>query len=565
MGRRWFGPPGAPGAPWRRPYYPSGPNRQLTGADGAFTIGRLPAGRITLIASPDEDLIPPELSPVTVKTGQKVQGYDILMAKGGTIRGKVVEAGTGKPVVGAIISNVAPQAGQEEYGPGYRYPHGPGYSAEDGETNRFGIYQLRLYPGTHSLYCTALEGAYELPAEPTRVVVEDDKPLPGINFVLKPAQPVRGVVCAPDGRPTAEVELIYTGEEDEQIPLEVGADGTFELPAGTWGMPQADERIPPALLATSKAKSWSAFVVGAPGQQSLKVPLQPGGFISFPVTDHNDKPLADFKVWVCGSYNEEGRYSITNTVSSAAGLVTLGPLPPGQMLQLVFDCPMVPLIVSQEWREPQPIMLRPGQHTQLTPMKVNPEGRSLKVFVGDEQQRPVKGAMVCAGGSEPLYTDDKGQVELKRLPIAGKVTVMALHPTESLFAAQTVDPDWGQWPGLLLKPYGTATGQIRTKDDKPLPRAIVYCSVAEDAELWNLGPLMGRFPGMYPGGEGETTTDDEGRFRVGSLIPGLRYEVMVAPPDGEMGPNVAGSFTATGGKDAQDVGIMTYEPAKAEE
>jgi len=53
-------------------------------------------------------------------------------------------------------------------------------------------------------------------------------------------------------------------------------------------------------------------------------------------------------------------------------------------------------------------------------------------------------------------------VELTRLPLKGKLTVAAMHPTLPLFAAEKIDPDWGRWPGLLLKPLGQVTVYFKT-------------------------------------------------------------------------------------------------------
>ena len=88
-------------------------------------------------------------------------------------------------------------------------------------------------------------------------------------------------------------------------------------------------------------------------------------------------------------------------------------------------------------------------------------GRSVKGWVGDAQQQPVAGALVCSSWSDvSTRTNDQGLFEITGLRVAGDVWLIAVHPLKSLFAAEKLDPDWGYEPGLILKPTGSASGRI---------------------------------------------------------------------------------------------------------
>ncbi|MEN6544751.1 MAG: hypothetical protein ABFE07_01785, partial [Armatimonadia bacterium] len=96
-------------------------------------------------------------------------------------------------------------------------------------------------------------------------------------------------------------------------------------------------------------------------------------------------------------------------------------------------------------------------------------GRSIKLCVMDEQQRPVKDAFVyVTGRHDAARTDEKGQLELTGLPMRGKIRLAALHPTLPMVAAATVDPDWKYWPGLILYPLRAVTGQVVDRQGKPV-------------------------------------------------------------------------------------------------
>jgi hypothetical protein len=292
----------------------------------------------------------------------------------------------------------------------------------------------------------------------------------------------------------------------------------------------------------------------------LTITLQPAATVTVPVTDPEGRPLEGFGADV--SYPLGERYGWTGQSAAQSddkGMIRLNCLPVDIGLRVSPDETMRRLMVTDGFGQ-QELSLKAGEERVLPPVVVNPKGRSLNVFVGSEDGQPVKGAQVWAPGfTEPAVTDEQGKVTLTKLPLKGKVALMAAHPTEQWYALESVDPDAGVWPGLIVKPLGTATGVLVTKGEgKPL--GVVQVMAQPGREWWQLGYQIQQRLGLASSMNQRVPTDADGRWRLSSLIPGVTYQLIVF--NGNAG-RMAGSFVAEGGAEAQEVGVMECDPPPA--
>lgn len=176
-------------------------------------------------------------------------------------------------------------------------------------------------------------------------------------------------------------------------------------------------------------------------------------------------------------------------------------------------------MLDPQWGQ-APITLTAGETRELPTIIVNPAGRSLQVFVGDAAGKPVKDAQLfVAGARTPQLTDDKGQVTLTKLPLRGKITLIAAHPTEEWFATELVEPTGDYWPGLLLKPLGKATGLLISKPGgKPMDGYQVYVSLGGN-DFWRLDQSLRPRLNLMASRR-DLTTDADGRWACRRPAPG---------------------------------------------
>lgn len=529
------------------------PGRTMTETDGAYTIGHLAGGPTAVVVTPVADTARTPEQVVTLKAGQAVTGVDFSLTRGAVIRGKVTEVPTGKPVQRAHISASATDG---------RYSGGVQPDAE-------GRYELRLQPGTYRLQCRATGSAdYALRggAEKSQITVAEGDVIEGKDFAIKLPRILHGQVLLPDGQPATGAQVKTMGGFMGGLPPQLDPEARLELtvpdlPPGA----NAEDYGDAILIATEPEKNLAALLSLKNLPDPFTVKLQPAATVTVLVTDEQSQPLKGFGVSVGYPMGEHGTISEGAAQSDALGMIRLTCLPAGLPLRLLPDQSMRNLMVSDDLGK-TPITLAPGEGRLLPPVIVNANGRSLNVFVGSADGKPVKGAQIYApGAQEPATTDEQGKVTLAKLPLKGKVPLLAKHPTEEWYAFETVDPDAGVWPGLIVKPMAKATGVVVAKGTgKPLEGVQVMCQ--QGYELWQLGYQIIEKLGLMRPGQQRATTDAAGRWHLTNLLPGVTYQVSA---QGQMPGQVSivyrmiGSFKAEGGTDEQDVGTMETDPPAA--
>jgi protocatechuate 3,4-dioxygenase beta subunit len=142
-------------------------------------------------------------------------------------------------------------------------------------------------------------------------------------------------------------------------------------------------------------------------------------------------------------------------------------------------------------------------------------GRDVAGSLVDPAGKPVEGAR--AGGLNPLG---------ESVPLKGaSFNVKALHPTvpraisflhkERKLAAHRVVGAKDKEPlRIELVPCGVVTGRILDEDGKPVAGAQVGVGYQEDSVRWLSESVLG-----------DVQTDNQGRFRIEGLIPGLEFGV----------------------------------------
>lgn len=522
----------------------TGYDSQLTAADGSYMLRHLPPGTYNVLIDPPPGLAGKAIDGLVLPAGRNVTGADFALTPGGLVRGLVTEEQTGKAVPEVLVASYGPARPQS------------GAACQNTLTGKDGRYELRLPPGRNMVYYQG-SGGYTVVGERQRwVEVREGETTAGIDFVLKPPDKISGQVYDPEGQPAAKAEVSVFGQFGMPgRPVEVSAEGKFGLVNPVSG--EATQGLP--LLALDRARGLAALAWVKPGQKSVVLRLQAGAYVAGSAVDVSGKPIP--RVWFPISLQGEQSwgYAVAEGHTDDKGQVRIGPLPAGAPLELQRESRSSAFTVDEQWWEKiGDLTLKPGEERRLPPLVLNLEGRSVKLCVLDEQQQPVPGALVYTTGlREATPTDAQGQLQLKGLPMRGKITLLAMHPTLPLFATATVDPDWEFWPGLILKPLCRVRGRVQDKAGKPLTGAAL---LFEDYVIydWVTGDSLLGQRLRAAGSRGEVTTDAHGAWEAACFVEGLAYDVLMRHEDGTA--SRLGRFTAQGGAEPQDVGVMAMEP-----
>lgn len=519
------------------------PVTALTAADGSYELRGLPPGWAGVNLTLPEGLTATVPQPLNLAPGDRATA-NLAVMRGGVIRGKVTAADSGQPIPGA---NVQVQSDESAVRP----------ASTQTRTTDMGIYELRLPPGTYRLSCYA-SGWSRSSRQPTPVTVADGAAVE-VDLTMTPPHKIAGTIVLPDGRPALDATVWFVGFGRAEAPKTKG-DGSFELLSR-----DPPSSGPSAVVGQDEKRDLMALTVLGASENVVRIQLQPAAYVHGKVVDEQDRPLAGFPV-TCelhiGSMTSASSY-FPDARTDADGNYRLGPFPANCGFSIHAGLGNS-AIISQEWQKPEPFTLQPGKQRELPVLKVDPKGRTVRFFVGDAEQRPIAGATVLAPGApEPAYSDEKGQGELVRLPREGKVAIVAMHPSLPQYAAAVVSPGSDYWPGLLLKPLGSATGRIADATGKPragvtlsvLPRLDGHYSSIRSEDLPARLPLRFDDPQVL-------TTDAEGRWRCDSLIADMEYSVMVWTEytQNRRSSSGVGTFKAEGNGGVQDVGDMKYTP-----
>ncbi len=491
--------------------------------DGTYHLKQLDYGLYYVRVEPPEGLTAKPLERIKVNMGEHIMGADIELSPGGLVQGIVTEAETGRAISGVRMG------AQNLFGPVI--------------TDETGVYSMRLPTGKTKVYCLGggspvMEPVGERQRE---VEVVAGETVTGVDFALRERQPemLRGQVLLPDGQPAAGVQIAVMGgywgpPMGGPLKVSTDAEGRFELEKGP-PPPGPPFSVPGLhLLGRDVDRGLVGLATASDAEEAVQIRLAQGAYLLGEIVDAEGKTVPDVAVRVSVSVTRDGGHIMMISLPMRAatddqGRLRVGPLPPGVALMVRPGEAIEPLVTEDTWQEVREITLDPGEERELPTLTVNLEGRSVRGWVGDEEQQPVEGAIVFGVGEqqyrefgEPVYADERGYFQLTGLPMQGKVTIVAVHPTKPLFAATETDPDWGFRPGLILRPVGSASGQVL--DEQGQPVSDVYVDVSGwFGSRWMPEELRLRLHAA--GFTTETYTDDDGKWGLKGLIGGIEYRI----------------------------------------
>ncbi len=525
----------------------------MSAEDGTYRLHHLPPGIYDVIFFPPEELTARAIAGVELKPGDHFTEGDTEFISGGFVQGTVVAADTGRPVVGAPVS---------AYGPSRPEPCG---RAEGTRTDEPGRYTLRLAPGRNKIFSWGMPGYLRSRVEPKEqwVQVREGETVTGVDLILHPMLKVQGQVLLPDGQPAAGVGVGAIGVRYPQI-----LTGVPSLDFKYWLRSETDDQGYFELeFEQFSGPMWSLFaydpehglaaLVALEGNEvpdePVEIRLTQGAYLLSNVVDTEGKPVANMQAMVFVQLGPVG-HGVHGPRSNEQGRLIIGSLPPGVRLSVSPTGEAERFAIDTAWRDLGQIALAPGQQYELPRLVLNLHGHSLKVWVGDAQQKPVKGALVFAVETEePMYVDEQGYCQLTRLPAQGQLWIVAAHPTEPLFAAVRTDPGWGFRANLILRPPGNVTGQVVDEQGRPASGARVNIQFSHDWRVMSF-ELLRRLPWQQWFYQAET--DNEGRWSAEGVIGGADYRASVRAAAGDQWAHA--EFNGQGGETI-DLGEMVLK------
>jgi hypothetical protein len=170
-----------------------------------------------------------------------------------------------------------------------------------------------------------------------------------------------------------------------------------------------------------------------------------------------------------------------------------------------------------------------------------PKTLSYTLFVTPARSRPVRltgpDGKPVTGARAAGLTDDSTVTQLSsdRLTLGGlrrdgDRALVVIHERRQLGAVAAVCGDSDEPLEVKLEPLGAVTGRLVNQEGKPLAGRTVALSLWLDPKRFENLPdrfvSLGRFGGPWQGFTMRTAkTDKDGRFRVGGLLPGQRYDL----------------------------------------
>jgi len=464
----------------------------------------------------------------------------ITMGRGGSVRGRVLEQGSGRPVAGALVRSWGGLP------PAIALAGSPtAVSRSDGSFLLEGVplNATRLFathedhPGQKDLAALlagkALPGGKPLFAQGERTATRD--------VVLPRGGIVRGTVSDADGNPAAGATVHVVSPDARAAALVGGASneattddrGHFALS----GVPDSGS-VP--LIGTHPTLGRSAKVMASPGEPSsitLRAPIS----LSGEVVDKQQRPVEGVRISAGPRVAVSGKH----------GAYTLKDLDAGTAL-VRFDHPGY-LVVER------PVPLVGGKANQRTKPVVLERGPGVAGTVVDENKEPIRDAMVtaslqggAAGDGRPwgeAQSDEQGRFTIHGL---AKGSYRLTSNLRGHFSdAVTVHTNAKQEVRLVLRAALQLKGRILS-GDQPVSGAQIEARAGTVSHGWAISRADGSFQldALPPGKRVDLVVRHDAYKRaresgvqpgrdpiVISLDPGIQVGGMVQLPDGTPVPD----------------------------
>ncbi|MEN6547068.1 MAG: carboxypeptidase-like regulatory domain-containing protein [Armatimonadia bacterium] len=518
----------------------AGANPIRTEKDGSFRIGDLNPGRRQLYVGPTVDgLIGAMPEPIWLRPGERVDGIVIELHQAVTIRGKCVDVRTGRPFAGAVV-----------------WGHNPvlGGGSDVATTAADGTFSQSLPPGEIEVFCISnwrQPPFYFVSNTTQRFRLEPGEAAQARDFAVEVQPTVQGQVLLPDGGAAVGVEIGTLSRTDYGVGSTdffcTRTDQTGHFSLQVW---QRGGLGPPfGIIARDRDRDLAGIAFVTDPGKPVTVSLQSGAWLMSKIVTPRGEPVAGWDVDLVVSNGGSGVCAIPGGRSTQDGSLRVGPLPSGLAMSIRFPGTGSDLLVNKEVVDNLSLTLRPGEVKQTDALVIEPRGRTLRGWVGDAQQRPLPGAIVVVENAPYLvYSDAQGRFEVSGLPLRGKVRVVALHPTETLFAGANVEPDGTVEPGLVPVPPANVVLHVRRPNGTPCPTA--QATDTGLSSLYRLSAELGNRLGPC-GRRDSNFSDSDGTVVVKALVPGLSYNLWVTDRYEQFAPKTVGFYLTPG----QELGL----------
>ena len=176
--------------------------------------------------------------------------------------------------------------------------------------------------------------------------------------------------------------------------------------------------------------------------------------------------------------------------------------------------------------------------------------RTLTVAVLDPDGQPLSGARVASDGFGWTVPKEDATFTLEGMASEGRRTLRIRHEGRGLIGIFEIDLAEGGPIEARLEPWGVATGRLVDEDGRPRAGVRLYVEASLDGE--EIGDVTGHGYGEQP------QTDDEGRFRIEGLFPGLEHKVRAMENEAMIGDVIVEKLEVEAGE-TRDLGDVREE------
>jgi len=466
----------------------------VTDDEGRYRLEGLGAGTYNVMIDDLSELVAPAHKDVTVGGGETASDVDFELTPGGLIEGRVVDAETGDPVPRVQLMSFGPARPKES-----------GRSAR-ADVDENGHYVLRVAPGSN--YVQYIRGPEDYPVRQGPEArfdldVKEGEAVAAPDILLRRVPPLKVLVLDPEGQPVEGAEI------DRHDRRKTDANGKCTLPAGidVFSVPivaRHDERGLIGLRALQEGVR----------VEPTTIVMNRGASVSMRIIDPDHRPSVGVGVQahVWADARRRGAAVPIDVASSGPdGVVRFENLPGGVAIRF-----SVSQTTARKVDWPDPGQLTAGEAHDLGDVVVDLNTLSVRGTVVLADQTPVEGALVQTDFWKRCHTDPEGRFELPEFRPEQKITILATSRDGKLAGFETLVPDWGLEPGIVLKPTVRVRARIIDAGGQPVVGQSIMIRASYSEELGGTLPL-----------QFNAKTDAQGRVEVSGLVPGIEYSFHV--------------------------------------
>lgn len=460
-------------------------------------------------------------------SGEGPGPVELRMKPAPTVRVKVTDKLTGKPIAGATVH--------------------PGWSDFPNDFTGGADGMVLVRPLTPER--TMLEVWADGHAKETRWINLENGEDVDETFALPAGGDLEGVVRDPSGAPVADAGLsaFAVGDYKQLEYVKTDKAGRYRLRHLPRGMPLN--------ISVSKKdygnKESKVTVAGPSETLDFTLPPRPfGGSIAGVVRDGRGRPIAGAEVQNRGRSSSDVR----ETKTDEAGRFRLD--------DLYESVNGREVIVWAKGAIPKPVKVDlVGSRQKPAEFVIDMEpGHRIRGRVVDDKGRPVKGARVSFGrGRQPFgdgdqtETDDGGRFALDTLPPDATLSFWKGGFSEIQDRKLPIDGD--AEVEVAMAPSAAILGKVvDAKTGRPIPSFLVQITFSPVRKATD--PSSGLRSDLV--NPGQKFRSAEGRFRIGDLVLGMPLQVMVSADGYERG--VIGRVEAASGDEAAEFRLEPLDP-----